>query len=87
MTPSPHANTTLSGASRPLPSPAFSALDWIAMVLMIVGALNWGLVGAFDFDLVAAIFGSMSWLSRLIYILVGLAGLYGIYLAIERGRR
>lgn len=49
---------------------------WIALVLVIVGGLNWGLVGAFNFDLVAAILGVMSTLSRIVYILVGLAALY-----------
>jgi uncharacterized membrane protein YuzA (DUF378 family) len=44
-------------------------------VLLIVGGLNWRLVGAFDFDLVAAIFGPMTLLSRLVYVLVGLAAL------------
>jgi len=49
---------------------------WIALVLVIVGGLNWGLVGAFNFDLVAAILGVNSTLSRIVYILVGLAALY-----------
>ena len=53
-----------------------SALDWVAFVLVIIGALNWGLVGLFGFDLVAAIFGSMSFLSRLIYDLVALSAIY-----------
>lgn len=53
-----------------------SALDWIAMVLVLVGALNWGLVGFFDFDLVATIFGDMSTVSRVVYSLVGLAAVY-----------
>jgi uncharacterized protein len=48
---------------------------WIALVLVIVGAVNWGLVGFFQFDLVAALFGPMSPLSRLVYSLVGLAGI------------
>jgi len=52
-----------------------STLDWIALVLVIVGGLNWGLVGAFDFNLVSAIFGS-SWLANLVYILVGLSGIW-----------
>ncbi|HOF42417.1 MAG TPA: DUF378 domain-containing protein [Candidatus Moranbacteria bacterium] len=51
-------------------------VDWIAIVILIVGGLNWGLVGLFDFDLVAAIFGRMSVLSRLIYILVGISAVY-----------
>jgi uncharacterized membrane protein YuzA (DUF378 family) len=45
-------------------------------LLTIIGALNWGLVGLLDFDLVAAIFGKKSIASRLVYILVGLAGVY-----------
>lgn len=48
----------------------------IAIVLVIVGGLNWGLVGLFNFDLVAAIFGAMSSLSRIVYDLVGLAAIY-----------
>jgi len=54
-------------------------IDWIAVILVIVGGLNWGLVGAFNFDLVATIFGAMSALSRIVYVLVGLAALYLIY--------
>lgn len=53
-----------------------NALDWLALVLVIVGGLNWGLVGIFNFDLVATIFGDMSGLSRIVYILVGLAAIY-----------
>ncbi len=56
------------------------ALNIIAMILLIVGGLNWGLVGLFDFDLVAAIFGHMTAMSRIVYILVGLSALYGLYL-------
>ena len=58
-----------------------NALDIIALILVIVGGLNWGLVGLFNFDLVAAIFGDMSAISRIVYTLVGLAALYTIYLA------
>jgi uncharacterized membrane protein YuzA (DUF378 family) len=46
------------------------------MLLTIIGALNWGLVGLLNFDLVAAIFGKKSFISRLVYTLVGLAGVY-----------
>lgn len=53
-----------------------NALDYTALTLAIVGAVNWGLVGFFDFNLVAFLFGSMSWISRIIYALVGLCGLY-----------
>ena len=51
-------------------------LDCIALTITIIGAVNWGLIGFFDFNLVATIFGSMSWLSRIIYALVGISGLY-----------
>jgi len=56
--------------------PKLRGLDFVALILVIVGALNWGLVGAFRFDLVAAIFGEMSALARIVYILVGLAAIY-----------
>lgn len=51
------------------------SLYWISLVLVIVGAVNWGLVGLFQLDLVAALFGPQSGLSRTIYALVGIAGL------------
>ena len=51
-------------------------LDCIALTITIIGAVNWGLIGFFDFNLVATIFGSMSWLSRIVYVLVGISGLY-----------
>jgi len=50
----------------------------LAVALLIVGGLNWGLVGAFNFDLVAAIFGEMTTLSRLIYILVGISAIIAL---------
>lgn len=52
-----------------------NVLKTTSYVLVLVGALNWGLVGLFDFDLVAAIFGEMTTLSRLVYILVGLSAI------------
>ena len=55
-------------------------IDKIALVLIIIGAINWGLIGFFKFDLVATIFGEMSVLSRIIYTLVGISGLWGIKL-------
>ena len=51
-------------------------LDAAALTIAIIGAVNWGLIGFFDFDLVAFLFGSMSWISRIVYALVGLSGLY-----------
>ncbi|AAM30546.1 DUF378 domain-containing protein [Methanosarcina mazei] len=58
-------------------------VDLIALILVIVGGLNWGLVGLLNFNLVSAIFGEGSALSRIIYILVGLAALYTIYFAVR----
>ena len=58
-------------------------IDTIALVLIIIGAINWGLIGFFKFDLVAAIFGEMSALSRIIYGLVGISGLWGIKLLFD----
>src|SRR3546814_17611273 len=51
-------------------------LNIVTLILLIIGGLNWGLVGLFEFNLVAAIFGEMSLLSQLIYILVGLSALW-----------
>lgn len=51
-------------------------VNTITLILLIVGGLNWGLVGLFGFDLVAAIFGQMSLLSRIVYVLVGASALW-----------
>ena len=61
------------------------ALDYTALTIAIIGAVNWGLVGFFDFNLVAFLLGSMSWLSRIIYALVGLCGLYLISFYMRTG--
>ncbi|AGK98217.1 DUF378 domain-containing protein [Clostridium pasteurianum] len=64
------------------------SLDIISLVLVIIGAINWGLIGFFRFDLVAALFGNMSTFTRVIYALVGIAGLYSIsFLGRDRDRR
>jgi len=56
------------------------ALNAVALVLIIIGGLNWGLVGLFDFNLVSALFGVDTWLTNLVYILVGLAAIYSFIL-------
>ena len=53
-------------------------VNTLTLVLLIVGGLNWGLVGLFGFDLVAAIFGAMSPLSRIVYTLVGVSALWQV---------
>lgn len=52
------------------------ALDVTALTIAIIGAVNWALIGIFRFDLVAFLFGDMSWFSRIIYIIVGICGFY-----------
>ena len=59
-------------------------IDKIALVLVIIGAINWGLIGIFNFNLVETIFGGFSILSRIIYILVGISGLWCIRLIFDR---
>ncbi|VXB40532.1 conserved hypothetical protein [Burkholderia sp. 8Y] len=63
-----------------------SPVDWLAGALVIIGALNWGLVGLMQLDLVAAIFGAGSPGARIVYILVGLAGLYSLIRAFMPAR-
>lgn len=58
-------------------------INKIALVLIIIGAINWGLIGFFGFDLVATIFGEMSVISRIVYGLVGISGLWGIKLLFD----
>ncbi len=58
-------------------------IDTIALILVIIGAINWGLIGIFNFNLVDTIFGAMSAISRIIYTLVGIAGLWSIKLLFD----
>jgi uncharacterized membrane protein YuzA (DUF378 family) len=58
-----------------------TAAEWIPMLLLIIGGLNWGLVGLFNFDLVATLFGEGSALSRVVYVAVGLSALYSLYMS------
>ncbi len=53
-------------------------MDYIALALVIIGAVNWGLIGFFSFDLVKVLFGDMTLLSRIVYALVGVSGLYSL---------
>ena len=55
-------------------------LDKLALILIIVGAINWGLIGILNFNLVELIFGDMTFLARTVYTLVGISGLWGIKL-------
>ena len=66
---------------------SLSSLDWTALILLIVGGLNWGLIGIFKFDLVAALFGDMSAFSRVVYALVGASAAYVIIIAMDLAKR
>ena len=59
-------------------------IDKTALILIIIGAINWGLIGLFKFDLVATLFGEMSVLSRIVYKLVGISGIWGIKLLFDK---
>ena len=60
-------------------------MDTLALILVIIGALNWGMIGLFQFDLIASLFGGMSTVvSRIIYTIVGLAGIWGISILFRR---
>ena len=58
-------------------------IDKIALVLIIIGAINWGLIGLLRFDSVATLFGNMSAISRIVYTLVGISGLWGFKLLFD----
>ena len=56
-----------------------SGIDWIAIILLLIGGLNWGLIGIFTWDLVATIFGAMTTISRVVYTIVGISAIWSIY--------
>lgn len=60
-----------------------NGLDWLALVLLIIGGLNWGLIGFFNWNLVSAIFGEMAMVGRVVYAVVGLSALYTIALSMK----
>lgn len=60
-----------------------SVLDWVALVILVIGGLNWGLVGLFQFDLITGIFGGYSPIARILYIIVGLCALFVLFRALS----
>lgn len=64
-----------------------TGLDWTAMALLIAGGINWGLIGFFNFDLIAALFGPLTGISRFIYAIVGLSALYMAFDAFQLGHK
>ena len=67
-------------------SRSLTSLDWVSLILVVIGAINWGLVGLCQYDLVAAIFGQATVISRIIYVLVALAGVYVVVVTGTRFR-
>lgn len=63
-----------------------NALDWVALILVIIGGLNWGLIGFLQYDLVAAIFGEMTILSRIVYAIVGISAVYVLVTAFTKSQ-
>jgi uncharacterized membrane protein YuzA (DUF378 family) len=61
-----------------------NVLDWVALALVIIGGLNWGLVGLLSLDLVQVLFGWMPILATIVYVLVGLAAVYMVYFAVKK---
>ena len=57
-----------------------NAFDWLTLVLLIVGGLNWGMISVFNIDLVSSLYGVMTMASRIIYGLVGLSAVYTMYI-------
>lgn len=55
-------------------------LDIVSLILIIIGAINWGLIGFFNLDLVSTIFGTMSMITRIVFAVVGIAGIYSLVL-------
>ena len=53
-----------------------NVINWIALILLVVGGLNWGLIGLLDFDLVASLFGAMTTVTKIIYSLVGVSAIW-----------
>jgi uncharacterized membrane protein YuzA (DUF378 family) len=80
------AQSDIPTAFRPAQATQLNALDWLSLILMVIGSVNWGLVGALDLDLVAALLGPGTMASRVVYMLVGLAGLYGVVVMARLGR-
>ncbi|HUX06557.1 MAG TPA: DUF378 domain-containing protein [Acidobacteriota bacterium] len=51
------------------------ALEWIALIIVVIGAINWGLIGLFEFNLVTYLISAMDWLVKTVYVIVGIAGI------------
>lgn len=79
-------NPNTTTIHHPTAGKGMSVIGTIALILLVIGGLNWALVGLFDFDLVAALFGDMTLLARIVYVLVGIAALiaFGLFRRVAR---
>ncbi|MFA5934828.1 MAG: DUF378 domain-containing protein [Candidatus Paceibacterota bacterium] len=66
---------------------SLKVLDWVSLILVIIGGLNWGLVGIFQFDLVAYLLGTIPLLQNAVYVLVALAAIYLLVVSVKLGRK
>jgi uncharacterized membrane protein YuzA (DUF378 family) len=82
-----HIPDRRNGATQVHSEKRMKTLEWIPMLLLIIGGINWGLVGLFNVDLVAMIFGEGSRIARVVYALVGLSALYSLYLSTRMSSR
>ncbi len=80
-------NTSVSAYESFISMKNLTGMDWVALILIIVGGLNWGLVGIFNFNLVSMIFGDMSSIARIVYALVGVSAIYMLMAMGKMGRK
>lgn len=57
-----------------------NGFDWLCLLLIIIGGINWGMIGVFNIDLVSTVFGVMTTMTQIVYVLVGAAALYTVYI-------
>ena len=76
-----NGTTAAPHATAPHSDTRLTSFDWLALLLVLIGGINWGLIGAIQFDVVAWLLGPMSVASRVVYVLVGIAALYCVFAA------
>lgn len=57
-----------------------NVFDWVALILLVIGGINWGMIGIFNVDLVSGLFGVTTILTRIIFVMVGLAAIHTVYI-------
>lgn len=89
-TATPNLTDRRLGSDRRLQSKSshkvLNPIDWVALTLVIIGAINWGLIGLIGFDLVTNLFGETQ-IARLVYVLVGLAGIWSVFTCAKMASR